>query len=242
MAAAVGSQADIGIGGCGPGREPLPCTVILDFRSKGPGFESLGYRSVRVSRLTLALALEVGSPTRLRSPYIPQKFEARPMQIKYMLGLNTHKNKLSLCSYAPCTVTLHRAPWTVTCSVNRWRRQLFRFPDVGTGHPTQEDSGIVTLSEGPTAAQRHLRRRAMNRSSNWRPVARNGAGETQQTIVPELCPLRPPPPSQGWRNDSRGGGGGGLGLGGPRGKESLSDAKGPKPPIQLLQLLKNSPK
>ena len=26
-------------------------------------------------------------------------------------------------------------------------------------------------------------------------------------------------------------GGGGLGLGGPRGKGSLSDAKGPKPPI-----------
>ena len=36
--------------------------------------------------------------------------------------------------------------------------------------------------------------------------------------------------------------GGGLGLGGPRGKRVLSDAKGPKPPIQLLQLLKNSPK
>ena len=35
---------------------------------------------------------------------------------------------------------------------------------------------------------------------------------------------------------------GGQGLGGPRGKGSLSDAKGPKPPIQLLQLLKNSPK
>ena len=33
---------------------------------------------------------------------------------------------------------------------------------------------------------------------------------------------------------------GGLGLGGPRGKGSLSDAKGPKPPIQLLQSLKNS--
>ena len=34
----------------------------------------------------------------------------------------------------------------------------------------------------------------------------------------------------------------GLGLGVPRGKGSLSVAKGPKPPIQLLQLLKNSPK
>ena len=33
----------------------------------------------------------------------------------------------------------------------------------------------------------------------------------------------------------------GLGLGGPRGKGSPSVSKGPKPPIQLLQLLKNSP-
>ena len=66
---------------------------MLDFRSKGPGFESLGYRSVGLSRLTLALALEVGSLTRLRSPYIPQKFKARPMQMKYMIGLNTHKTK-----------------------------------------------------------------------------------------------------------------------------------------------------
>ena len=33
---------------------------------------------------------------------------------------------------------------------------------------------------------------------------------------------------------------GGLGLGGPRGKGSPSASKGPKPPIQLLQLLKNS--
>ena len=67
--------------------------AVIDFRSKGPGFESLGYRSVGVSRLTLALALEVGSPTRLRSSYIPQKFTARPMQMKYMLGLHTHKTK-----------------------------------------------------------------------------------------------------------------------------------------------------
>ena len=37
-------------------------------------------------------------------------------------------------------------------------------------------------------------------------------------------------------------GGGGLGFAGPRGKGSLSDANGPKPSIQLLQLLKNSPK
>ena len=42
---------------------------------------------------------------------------------------------------------------------------------------------------------------------------------------------------QGWRNDSRGGG---LGLEGPRGKGSPSVSKGPKPPIQLLQLLINS--
>ena len=37
-------------------------------------------------------------------------------------------------------------------------------------------------------------------------------------------------------------GGEGLGLGGPRGKGSPSVSKGPKPPIQLLQLLKNSPR
>ena len=35
---------------------------------------------------------------------------------------------------------------------------------------------------------------------------------------------------------------GGLGLGGPRGKGSPSISKGPKPPIQQLQLLKNSKK
>ena len=35
---------------------------------------------------------------------------------------------------------------------------------------------------------------------------------------------------------------GGLGSGGPRGKGSSSVSKGPKPPIQLLQLLKNSPR
>ena len=35
---------------------------------------------------------------------------------------------------------------------------------------------------------------------------------------------------------------GGLGLGGPRGKGSPSVSKGPKPPIQLLQMLKNSPR
>ena len=34
----------------------------------------------------------------------------------------------------------------------------------------------------------------------------------------------------------------GLGLGGPRGKRSPSVSKGPNPPIQLLQLLKNSPR
>ena len=33
----------------------------------------------------------------------------------------------------------------------------------------------------------------------------------------------------------------GLGFGGPRGKGSPSVSKGPKPPIQLLQLLKNNP-
>ena len=35
---------------------------------------------------------------------------------------------------------------------------------------------------------------------------------------------------------------GGLGPGGPRGKGSSSVSKGPKPPMQLLQLLKNSPR
>ena len=35
---------------------------------------------------------------------------------------------------------------------------------------------------------------------------------------------------------------GGLGLGGPRGKASPSVSKGRKPPIQLLELPKNSPK
>ena len=34
----------------------------------------------------------------------------------------------------------------------------------------------------------------------------------------------------------------GLGLGGPRGKGSPSVSKGPKSPIQLLQLLRNSPR
>ena len=34
----------------------------------------------------------------------------------------------------------------------------------------------------------------------------------------------------------------GLGLGGPRGKGFPSVSKGPKPPIKLLQLLKNSPR
>ena len=37
-------------------------------------------------------------------------------------------------------------------------------------------------------------------------------------------------------------GGGGLGLGGPQGKGSPSVSKGPKPPIQLLQLLKKQSK
>ena len=37
-------------------------------------------------------------------------------------------------------------------------------------------------------------------------------------------------------------GGGGLGLRGPRGKGSPSVSKGPKQPIQLLQLLTNSPR
>ena len=35
---------------------------------------------------------------------------------------------------------------------------------------------------------------------------------------------------------------GGLGSGGPRGKGSSSVSNDPKPPIQLLQLLKNSPR
>ena len=38
------------------------------------------------------------------------------------------------------------------------------------------------------------------------------------------------------------GGGGGTRPWGPRGKGSLSVSKGPKPPIQLLQLLKNIPR
>ena len=38
------------------------------------------------------------------------------------------------------------------------------------------------------------------------------------------------------------GGGGGTRPWGPRGKGSVSVSKGPKPPIQLLQLLKNSPR
>ena len=37
-------------------------------------------------------------------------------------------------------------------------------------------------------------------------------------------------------------GGGGLGLGGPEEKGPKGVSKGPKPPIQLLQLLKNSPR
>ena len=45
------------------------------------------------------------------------------------------------------------------------------------------------------------------------------------------------PTAQGWRNDSRGGG---TRPWGPRGKGSRSVSKGPEPPIQLLQLLKNS--
>ena len=47
---------------------------------------------------------------------------------------------------------------------------------------------------------------------------------------------------QGWRNDSGGVGGGGIRPWGPRGKWSLSVSKGPNPPIQLLELLKNSPR
>ena len=53
--------------------------------------------------------------------------------------------------------------------------------------------------------------------------------------------VHPPPKTGGWTGLEklfqrwRG-----LGLGGPRGKGSLSISKGPKPPIQLLQLLKNS--
>ena len=44
---------------------------------------------------------------------------------------------------------------------------------------------------------------------------------------------------QAWINESRGGG---TRPWGPRGKGSLSVSKGPKPPIQLLQWLKNSPR
>ena len=44
-------------------------------------------------------------------------------------------------------------------------------------------------------------------------------------------------PVQDWRNDSRGGG---TRPWGPGGKGSPNVSKGPKPPIQILQLLKNS--
>ena len=44
-------------------------------------------------------------------------------------------------------------------------------------------------------------------------------------------------PTQDWINDSRGGGTRPLG---PSRKRSPSVSKGPKPPIQILQLLKNS--
>ena len=47
--------------------------------------------------------------------------------------------------------------------------------------------------------------------------------------------------TEGWRKYSRGGGGG-LGLEGLREKGSTSVSKGPKLHIQLLQLLKNSPR
>ena len=40
---------------------------MLDFRSGGSGFETLGHQSVGISRLTLALALEVGNLAHLRS-------------------------------------------------------------------------------------------------------------------------------------------------------------------------------
>ena len=50
---------------------------MLDFRSKGPGLETRGYRTVGVSRLILALALEVGSPTRLRSPIHTAKIQSQ---------------------------------------------------------------------------------------------------------------------------------------------------------------------
>ena len=60
-----------------------------------------------VSRPTFALALEAGGPSRLRSPYIPQKFKARPMHMKYMLGLNTHKRKQkNLCRESKFTFVL----------------------------------------------------------------------------------------------------------------------------------------
>ena len=67
------------------------CDALLICRGAGdsgvecwttnPGFESLGHRSVGVSRLTLALALEVGSPTRLRSRiHITKIHNTRPIQ------------------------------------------------------------------------------------------------------------------------------------------------------------------
>ena len=68
-----------------PVRPARPCRWLrgrmLDYKSRGPGFESPGHRSVGVSRLTLALALEVGNPTRLRSRiHITQIQNTRPIQ------------------------------------------------------------------------------------------------------------------------------------------------------------------
>ena len=68
---------------------------MLDYKSRG--FESLGGRSVGVSRLTLALALEVGNPTHLRSLYISHK-SITPGQFNQILliGLKNHNTNNNL--------------------------------------------------------------------------------------------------------------------------------------------------
>ena len=72
---------------------------MLDFRSRGPGFESLGHRSVGVSRLTIALALEVGNPP-TSAPHIYHK-NYKPGQFNqiYFIGLHVHKThtKKNIC-------------------------------------------------------------------------------------------------------------------------------------------------
>ena len=80
---------------------------MLDFRSRGPGFESLGHRSVGLaaSGLTLALAPEVGNPTHLRPP-IQNIKNSKLGQFNeiciYMIGLKIHKTKNEICEVLHC--------------------------------------------------------------------------------------------------------------------------------------------